>query len=161
MSGPAHSAPAPYGPNVWDVPLPKPADEMKVFHGVLSDFKEGSKRCASSLLLSVLAVDLTLLGGMECRAAHIVYAKVAFERGWIISGGAIFRDENSTDMVGSWILLRAESLKQAREMLEADVYTTGGAWDPSQFELRPIAIAPLAAQEDGGSFAAYLESAAK
>lgn len=38
-------------------------------------------------------------------------------------------------MVGSWILLRAESLKQARSLLEQDVYTTGGAWDPSQVRL--------------------------
>ncbi|BGP36900.1 hypothetical protein JCM10450v2_000796 [Rhodotorula kratochvilovae] len=142
MSGPAHSAPAPYGVNVWDVPLPKPADEMKVFHGILPDFKEGSKR-------------------LECRPAHIIYAKVAFQRGWIISGGAIFALEDSTEMVGSWIILRALSLQHAREMLEKDVYTTGGAWDPSQFELRPIAVAPLAQEGEGGNFAAYLESATK
>ncbi|GAA6053491.1 hypothetical protein JCM3770_000293 [Rhodotorula araucariae] len=132
MSGPAHSAPAPYGVNVWDVPLPKAADEMKVFHGILPDFKKGSKRCV------------------------LAYSEAAY-----ISGGAIFASEDSSEMVGSWIILRALSAQHAREMLEQDVYTTGGAWDPSQFELRPIAVAPLAQEGEGGSFAAYLESATK
>ncbi|GAA6000420.1 YciI family protein [Rhodotorula paludigena] len=142
MSGPPHSAPAPYGPNVWDVPLPKPAEEMKVFQGILPDFETGSRR-------------------MECRPAHIIYAKVAYQRGWIISGGAIFRDEDSTEMVGSHIIFRALNLQHAKEMLAQDVYATGGAWDLSKAELRPVAIAPLASEGDAADFTSYLESAKK
>ncbi|GAA6010306.1 hypothetical protein JCM10207_005166 [Rhodosporidiobolus poonsookiae] len=139
---PPHSAPAPYGPNVWDVPLPLPQGEMKLYHGVLPDFEVGSKR-------------------LEVRTAHIEYARVAYKRGWIVAGGAIFSDDSQSTMTGSWILFRALSLADARARLEQDIYATGGAWDMSRAELRCVAQAPLGAEGDAADFAKYLESAKK
>ncbi|GAA6035275.1 hypothetical protein JCM8097_008794 [Rhodosporidiobolus ruineniae] len=133
-----HSSPAPYGTNVWDVPLP---EGTKLYHGWLPDFDGGrSKR-------------------LEVRRAHIEYAQVAFQRGWIVAGGAIFADDTSrTDMVGSWILYRALDLDDAKQRLSQDIYATGGAWDMSKAVISPIAQAPLG-DIGGEGFAGYLQGA--
>ncbi|GAA5853508.1 hypothetical protein JCM8547_002487 [Rhodosporidiobolus lusitaniae] len=137
---PPHSAPAPYGVNVWDAPLPKPKEQMRLYHGWLPDFGEGkSKR-------------------LEVRTAHIVYAAVAYQRGWIVAGGATFADDSQSEMVGSWILFRALDIDDARKRLEQDIYATGGAWDMAKAIISPVAQAPLA-EMGAGSFDAYLQSA--
>ncbi|GAA5890991.1 hypothetical protein JCM6882_008875 [Rhodosporidiobolus microsporus] len=142
MSGPAHSAPTPYGVNVWDVPMP-PVEQLKLYHGWLPDFDGGrSKRCAGEVL-----------------SFNVVVLTVSFEQARV-AGGAIFADDASTEMVGSWILFRAESLADARKKIEQDIYTTGGAWDMSKAVISPIAQAPLA-EAAGKDFAKYLDSASK
>ena len=38
-------------------------------------------------------------------------------------------------MAGSFMLYRADNIEQARQMLEDDIYTKGGAWDMSKAEI--------------------------
>lgn len=44
-------------------------------------------------------------------------------------------------MAGSWLVVHAENQEKAREWLMKDIYTTGGAWDPEQFQIYSVARA--------------------
>lgn len=64
-----------------------------------------------------------------------------------VEGGAVFSDDQakedgSAKMAGSWMLFKAENMEKAREWLENDIYTKGGAWDMSKVQIFSVARAP-------------------
>lgn len=63
-----------------------------------------------------------------------------------VEGGATFsadqaKEDGTAKMNGSWLIFHAENMEKAREWLENDIYTTGGAWDMSKVEIYSIARA--------------------
>ncbi|KAM0756664.1 hypothetical protein T439DRAFT_321356 [Meredithblackwellia eburnea MCA 4105] len=110
----------------WGEPLTKPIEELGVYLATLPDFAEGSKR-------------------LSIRPQHFAEVAPAFQSGWVVEAGAMFSsdhgaDRKLTDMVGSWFLMREESIEKARERLSADIYATGGAWDMSKATIIPVAM---------------------
>lgn len=64
----------------------------------------------------------------------------------IVEGGATFsgdqaKEDGLAKMNGSWMLFHAENMEKAREWLENDIYTKGGAWDMSKVQIFSIARA--------------------
>jgi len=43
--------------------------------------------------------------------------------------------------VGSVLIVEAETLEQARTMMESDIYYTSGVWDPDQLRIMPLVLA--------------------
>jgi uncharacterized protein YciI len=63
-----------------------------------------------------------------------------------VEGGATFSDDKakedgSAQMNGSWLVFKAENMEKAREWLQNDIYTKGGAWDMSKVQIFSIARA--------------------
>ena len=90
------------------------------------------------MLYIVIAKDGTDEGALErrhkVRDAHLDAIKPAVESGFVQLGGALLDDKG--DMMGSVMLLNADSEEEARAFVENDLYTTGGVWQT--FELYPF-----------------------
>ena len=102
---------------------------------------------------------------MAVREQHLANARTSFAEGTLsalafaalltrtsaemrsqVEGGAFFNDDKAkndpnTKMAGSWLLIHAENIEKAREWLMEDIYTKGGAWDPSKFQIYSVARA--------------------
>ncbi|KAJ1923472.1 hypothetical protein IWQ60_005861 [Tieghemiomyces parasiticus] len=77
------------------------------------------------------------------RADHLANARQLKAAGTVVWAGAMVNsdtDPNAT-MVGSTLVVRAESEAQVREMLAADAYTKSNVW--GSFEIYPIKPAAL------------------
>ncbi|GAA6035267.1 hypothetical protein JCM8097_008790 [Rhodosporidiobolus ruineniae] len=107
--------------NPWDEALPRPAEGMSSYLCIMPDAAD-SKR-------------------MSVRPQHLADAAVGHEKGWIIKAGAMFADDSKQKMVGSWFLIREETLEKAKKRLGGDIYATGGAFDLSKATYTPVAIA--------------------
>lgn len=85
----------------------------------------------------VIAHDGTDEGALERRMAvreqHLAVARGLHESGVLALGGAILEDGR---MVGSAMVMEAESEERLRELLESDPYRRGGAWQ--RFEIWPF-----------------------
>ncbi len=73
---------------------------------------------------------------LAVRQAHLDGAKVLFESGRFISGGAILDERGG--MIGSTLHAEFESRAQLDEWLLADPYTTGGVW--VEVDVQPIRL---------------------
>jgi len=86
----------------------------------------------------VIAHDGTDEGALERRMAvreeHLAVARGLHERGVLQVGGAILSAAGG--MIGSAMVIEADSEEQLRELLEADPYRRGGAW--RRFEIWPF-----------------------
>lgn len=63
------------------------------------------------------------------RAAHLEKAAQLFEGGQLVSGGALLAGQQ---MIGSALLIEAESEDEVRALIERDPYTVGGVWNDYQ-----------------------------
>jgi hypothetical protein len=93
------------------------------------------------MLFAVIAKDGTDTAAparrMAVRAQHLEGIRPLVEAGTVLLGGALLNEAGG--MIGSMMLLEAESEAAARAILERDVYTTGGVWE--HYELHPFRIA--------------------
>lgn len=82
------------------------------------------------MLYLVVAHDGTDAGAQERRKAvresHLGGAKALFDGGQMLTGGALLDADGA--MIGSALILEAESEEAARQIVERDIYTTGGVW---------------------------------
>ncbi|KAM0747908.1 hypothetical protein T439DRAFT_328571 [Meredithblackwellia eburnea MCA 4105] len=113
-------------PNQWADKPTKSIDEMGTYLAWIPDFEEGSKR-------------------LQVRDQHLQNSKLGHANGWIIKAGAIFSNDpvatgEKPKMVGSWYVMREESLEKAKERLSKDVYVAGGAWDLSRATYTAVAV---------------------
>jgi hypothetical protein len=74
---------------------------------------------------------------MSVRAQHLQGIEPLVQNGTVLLGGALLNSAGT--MIGSLMLLQADSETEARAILERDVYVTGGVWQ--HFELHPFRIA--------------------
>ncbi|KAG8984299.1 hypothetical protein FRB90_005416 [Tulasnella sp. 427] len=82
---------------------------------------------------------------MAIREQHLQEALPTLEPGVEVSmklGGALLTPESLNDggsrkMVGSMLLLEAESLEAVTERIESDIYYTSGVWDRSRLVILP------------------------
>jgi len=90
------------------------------------------------MLYLVIAHDGTDEGALARRMAvreeHLAAARDLHESGVLQLGGALLSDE--LRMVGSAMVMEADSEVQLRATLEADPYRRGGAWQ--RFEIWPF-----------------------
>ncbi|CAH7674296.1 expressed protein [Phakopsora pachyrhizi] len=112
----------------WETPLPE--DQSKIFTYLVNapDVETGSNR-------------------QQLRSQHVEVARKGLKSGRIINGGACLETDppisnssstNPNPMKGSWLLIRACSLKEARQMCLNDIYITGGAWDKDKLLIQPV-----------------------
>jgi len=88
---------------------------------------------------------------LAVRPLHLAGGAIAKEKGWFATAGATLRDDLATSpdpdekalMNGSWLLVRAPSLEDARERLGRDIYSwpESHAWDISTLQLTPVLTA--------------------
>jgi hypothetical protein len=96
----------------------------------------------------VYAPDKTEPGTLERRLSvrekHLAGAKVGHESGFIRIGGVLTTPDAITNpdapkkMVGSTLILEAESIDQVKNMIENDIYYTSGVWDPEKLVILPF-----------------------
>lgn len=68
------------------------------------------------------------------RQQHLDEVRAAVESGLLKLGGALL--DGAGEMVGSALLLEAESEAEVRAFLARDIYRTGGVWQ--SFEIYPF-----------------------
>ncbi|PIA14260.1 hypothetical protein COEREDRAFT_82921 [Coemansia reversa NRRL 1564] len=74
---------------------------------------------------------------MNNRQAHLAEATRRRQAGIMVSGGAILDSHEQRKMVGSSLIIRAESEQQVLELLRTDPYTVGGAWNLDTVRIYP------------------------
>ncbi|KAF7984282.1 hypothetical protein HWV62_16144 [Athelia sp. TMB] len=99
----------------------------------------------------VFAPDRTDAGCLErrlrVRPTHLAGAATMWDAGSMKLGGAMLTPESLTTgektMVGSVLIIEAESLAAARAVVEADVYYTADVWDPEKLVIAPFVAAHM------------------
>ncbi|KAJ1880888.1 hypothetical protein LPJ57_001963 [Coemansia sp. RSA 486] len=74
---------------------------------------------------------------MEVRAHHLSEATKKKLAGQLVSGGAILDSHESGKMVGSALVLNADSVEEVVEILKNDPYTVGRAWNIDSVRIYP------------------------
>ncbi|KNZ53088.1 hypothetical protein VP01_3348g2 [Puccinia sorghi] len=81
---------------------------------------------------------------LKLREEHIKMAKEGLNTGRIVNGGAMLDSDPSESnsflpkMTGSWLLIKASSIDEARQMCLNDVYSTQSAWDVTKLQITPV-----------------------
>lgn len=70
----------------------------------------------------------------EVREEHLERVQPAVDSGFVKLGGALLSGDGT--MVGSAMLLEADSEEEVRAFINKDVYTTGGVWQ--SYEVYPF-----------------------
>lgn len=82
---------------------------------------------------------------LAARPTHLANVVPAIEAGTLVFGGAQLSKQpaegETPDMVGSFMLVKAESEEKVREWMEKDAYTKGGAWDVKSAKIYPFRCA--------------------
>jgi len=82
---------------------------------------------------------------LAVRPEHLANVTPAIEAGKVVFGGAVLSKQpaegEAPDMIGSFMLIKAESEEKVREWVENDVYTKGGAWDAKNAKIYPFRCA--------------------
>ncbi|KZT35262.1 hypothetical protein SISSUDRAFT_990778 [Sistotremastrum suecicum HHB10207 ss-3] len=97
----------------------------------------------------VYAPDKTDEGAFErrlaVRAEHAAGVAANREAGLIKFGGALANPESLTGgpkkLVGSTLFIRADTIEEAKKLIEEDVYYKTGVWDPENLVILPF-LAP-------------------
>jgi uncharacterized protein YciI len=82
---------------------------------------------------------------LAVRPKHLSNLKPSIEAGQVVFGGALLSKQpaegEAPDMVGSFMMIKAESEEKVREWIENDAYTKGGAWDAKNAKIYPFRCA--------------------
>ena len=70
----------------------------------------------------------------QVREEHLERVQPAVDSGFVQLGGAILNDDGT--MIGSAMLLEADSEEEVRAFINKDIYTTGGVWQ--SYEIYPF-----------------------
>lgn len=92
---------------------------------------------------------------LAARPKHLDNLKPRIDAGQVVFGGAMLSEQpgegESPKMTGSVMLFKANSEEEVRQLLEADEYTKGGAWDVSKATIQPFRCAVRTALYSAGS----------
>jgi uncharacterized protein len=70
---------------------------------------------------------------LAVRPQHLKDITPKIEAGQVVMGGAMLSKQpaagETPDMMGSVMIVKADSEEEVKKLLENDVYTKGGAWD--------------------------------
>jgi len=70
---------------------------------------------------------------LAVRPQHLKDITPKVEAGKVVLGGAMLsrqpKEGEQPDMLGSVMIVKADSEEEVKEMLENDIYAKGGAWD--------------------------------
>ncbi|KZP08437.1 hypothetical protein FIBSPDRAFT_761378 [Athelia psychrophila] len=79
---------------------------------------------------------------LSVRPTHLANSAKMHETGVLKIGGAILTAESITGadkkMVGSMLIIEAESLAEVKKLVEQDVYYTADVWDPEKLVIAPF-----------------------
>ncbi|KZT55571.1 hypothetical protein CALCODRAFT_498457 [Calocera cornea HHB12733] len=78
----------------------------------------------------------------KVRPAHLAGNTERMDSGIFMLGGALLDEEGK--MVGSSIVMRAESIDEVKAYVAQDVYFTDGVWDPEKLIITEFKAAPRA-----------------
>ncbi|KEF56441.1 uncharacterized protein A1O9_08022 [Exophiala aquamarina CBS 119918] len=82
---------------------------------------------------------------LAVRPEHLSNLKPSIDAGKVVFGGALLSKQpaegEAPDMVGSFMMIKAESEEKVREWIEKDAYTRGGAWDAKNAKVYPFRCA--------------------
>ncbi|KAJ2843933.1 hypothetical protein J3B02_005116 [Coemansia erecta] len=74
---------------------------------------------------------------LQARVHHLSEAIKKRLVGQLVSGGAILDSHKTGKMVGSALVLNADSAEEVVEILKSDPYTVGRAWDMDSVRIYP------------------------
>ncbi|KAI8322080.1 hypothetical protein GQ54DRAFT_260614 [Martensiomyces pterosporus] len=74
---------------------------------------------------------------LAARPTHLAEATKRRGQGVLVSGGAILDSHESGKMVGSALVVNADSKEEVLELLRTDPYTVGKAWDLDSVKIFP------------------------
>ncbi|KAJ2866021.1 hypothetical protein GGI22_001375 [Coemansia erecta] len=74
---------------------------------------------------------------LSVRQMHLAESSNRRKRGAVISGGAILDSHESGKMIGSALIMCADSKEQVMELLMSDPYTVGKAWNMDTVRIYP------------------------
>ncbi|KAJ2375221.1 hypothetical protein IW150_002671 [Coemansia sp. RSA 2607] len=74
---------------------------------------------------------------LAVRESHLAEATRRRQAGTLVSGGAILDSHESGKMVGSALVVNADSVEEVLELLRSDPYTVGRAWDIDSVKIFP------------------------
>ncbi|RMZ75034.1 hypothetical protein DV737_g5508, partial [Chaetothyriales sp. CBS 132003] len=89
----------------------------------------------------------TLQARLAARPAHLSNVQPSVEAGKVVMGGALLAHQPKGEegevpqMIGSVMLVKADSEDEVREILRLDPYTKAGVWDVAKAEIRPFKCA--------------------
>jgi hypothetical protein len=76
---------------------------------------------------------------------HLEAVTPDVSNGKVTLGGALMKDTwkdgETPPMIGSFMLIYAESKEEVIERLRADIYSTAGAWDVDKLQIWPVKTA--------------------
>ena len=82
---------------------------------------------------------------LAVRPQHLKDITPKVEAGKVVLGGAMLSKQpkqgEQPDMLGSCMIIKADSEEEVREMLENDIYAKGGAWDVKNMKIWPFKTA--------------------
>ncbi|SMQ55668.1 unnamed protein product [Zymoseptoria tritici ST99CH_1A5] len=82
---------------------------------------------------------------MKVRPQHLEELKPHIDSGAIVLGGATLdeplKEGEGMKSNGSVLIIEAESEKEARGIVEGDVYYTSGVWEPESVQYHPFSSA--------------------
>ncbi|KAK0195655.1 hypothetical protein F5146DRAFT_1133116 [Armillaria mellea] len=89
-----------------------------------------------------------LLVRFQVRPQHLERIHTFLKNGTMREGGLIVDPESQPDSgkvaaIGSCMILEAETLADAKELVESDIYYTSGVWDPEKLVIVPFIPATL------------------
>lgn len=79
----------------------------------------------------------------QVRATHLDNIKPLIEAGVVQVGGMIVQTETDVgsprpQAAGSHLMIKAQSLEEARTIIETDIYYTSGVWDRERIVILPF-----------------------
>ncbi|PLW14741.1 hypothetical protein PCANC_15703 [Puccinia coronata f. sp. avenae] len=120
----------------WNSPLPRQQSSASPTRAM-----DGNGVVSTYL---VIAPDLSNSNRLAIREEHLKMAQEGLKTGRIVNADAIL-DSDPSDandflpkMMGSWLLIKATSIEEARRLCLNDVYSTKSTWDVSKLQIMPV-----------------------
>ncbi|KAI8092890.1 uncharacterized protein BX664DRAFT_328408 [Halteromyces radiatus] len=99
---------------------------------MLQPIRKFSTSSVQRQLFAVIARDHPGEEGLQRRLSvrneHIGKAKEAHEHGTLKMGGALLDSHENGKMLGSLLVIEADSLEKAKAFVESDIYVRGNVW---------------------------------
>ncbi|KAF8515022.1 hypothetical protein BU17DRAFT_51976 [Hysterangium stoloniferum] len=81
---------------------------------------------------------------LDVRAQHMKAAKGLYDKGLLQIGGGVLHSNGleasdvTQTLTGSMLIYRAESIEEARKLVESDIYWTSNVWDKERAVITPF-----------------------
>lgn len=122
----------------WLTPLPTTAPTST------SDHADDTTNQAKVFTYLVVVPDLEDSHRLSVRPDHLKVVQEGFKNRRIANCGAILDSDPSEsnnfepNMKGSWLLIKATSIEEARQLCLNDIFAKEPVWDLSKLEIKPV-----------------------